>query len=87
MDKEIRYFYNAEHVVQLVTQAAMSERTLSTHSSFVVVNGGNRGRSVFRAANLELAYRWQKVTGWPTPPLLDLGISFITCQVGSWADF
>ena len=71
MGKEMRYYYNAEHGVQFVRYAS---RTLSTHNSFVVVNGGaggnrERGRSVFRAANLELAYRWQKVTGCPNCPL------------------
>ena len=50
-----------------VSYASRHHRTLSTHNSFVVVNGGNRGRSVFRAANLELAYRWQKVTECPAP--------------------
>ena len=37
MGKEMRYYYNAEHGVQFVRYAS---RTLSTHNSFVVVNGG-----------------------------------------------
>ena len=40
MGKEMRYYYNAEHGVQFVRYAS---RTLSTHNSFVVVNGGAGG--------------------------------------------